>query len=242
MTCDDRGIVSANDTTLADPAEKVQTVATDREQQLTFTSDGLTLEGVLHLPASSPSPAVVVCQPHPLYGGDMQNGVVVAICRAVAARGIAALRFNFRGVGGSQGSFGDGVGERADAAAALATLKTLRDVLPNRIGIVGYSFGAAVALFAAGSTVRAVVAVSTPTIARDASEIDVRCPALFVVGGRDRSATVDSISRLGPSVGRHARLAEVSSADHFWTGAEAELAIIVSRFLTDVLMDATARD
>jgi alpha/beta superfamily hydrolase len=172
----------------------------------------------------------------------MQNGVVVAICEAVAARGMAALRFNFRGVGDSQGSFGDGVGERSDAAAALDRLKALQEVLPDRIGIVGYSFGAAVALFAADSTVRAVVAVSTPTIARDASEIDVRCPALFVVGGRDQSATVDCISRLGPSVGPEAKLAEVPAADHFWTGLEGELAIIVSSFLADVLMDAAAQD
>ena len=172
----------------------------------------------------------------------MQNGVVVAICRAVATRGIAALRFNFRGVGGGQGSFGNGVGERIDATAALAKLKALPDVLPGRIGIAGYSFGAAVALFATDSTTRAVVAVSTPTIARDASEIDVRCPALFVVGGRDQSATVDCISRLGPSVGPEAKLAEVPAADHSWTGLEGELAVIVSSFLADVLMAAAARD
>ncbi|GAG53448.1 unnamed protein product [marine sediment metagenome] len=79
-------------------------------QEITFTSDGLALQGILHRPDSSPSSAVAVCHPHPLYGGDMHNSVVVALCRAAASRGIAALRFNFRGVGRSEGSFADGVG------------------------------------------------------------------------------------------------------------------------------------
>src|SRR3972149_4351077 len=168
-------------------------------REITFTSDGLALEGILHLPASSPSPGVAVCHPHPLYGGDMHNNVVVALCRAAAARGIAALRFNFRGVGGSQGSFADGVGERADAAAAPARLPELLEVDDGRVGIVGYSFGAAVALLAAGEGLRAVVAVSTPTIARGLSGIAVRCPALLVGGEDDQGAPASRLASLRPA-------------------------------------------
>jgi alpha/beta superfamily hydrolase len=199
--------------------------------EITFAGDELTLEGVLHLPASSPSPAVAVCHPHPLYGGDMHNPVVVALCRAAAARGIAALRFNFRGVGGSQGSFADGVGERADAVAALAHLRQLPEVDAGRVGIAGYSFGAAVALLAAGEGLRAVVAVSTPTIARGLSEISIRCPALLVVGEQDQVAPPSRLASLGEAVGSQAELAIVPGADHFWWGAEDRLAEIVSDFL-----------
>ncbi len=203
---------------------------------VTFASGDLTLEGVVHLPSSLPSPAVVVCHPHPLYGGDMHNSVVVAICAAVAERGIAALRFNFRGVGGSEGSFGDGVGERADATAALTYVRQLPDVNSDRVGLVGYSFGAAVALFAADEDLRAVVAVSTPTIAHGLSEIDVRCPALLVVGENDQVAPVSRLASLGEAVGPKAELAEVPGADHFWWGAEDRLAATVTDFLATHLL------
>ena len=210
-------------------------------REITFTSDGLALEGVLHLPASSPSPAVAVCHPHPLYGGDMHNSVVVALCRAAAARGIAALRFNFRGVGRSEGSFADDVGERADAAAALAHLPQLPDVDGDRLGIVGYSFGAAVALLAASERLRAVVAVSTPTIARGLSEIAIRCPALLVVGEQDQVVPPSRLASLGQAVGPQAELVMVPGADHFWWGAEKRLAAIVSDFLVRTLTTPVAR-
>ncbi|MFQ5880446.1 MAG: alpha/beta hydrolase, partial [Dehalococcoidia bacterium] len=83
-----------------------------QEERLAFACGELSLEGVLHRPEASPLAAVVVCHPHPLYGGDMDNQVVVSICRELAATGLTALRFNFRGVGASQGSFGGGVGEQ----------------------------------------------------------------------------------------------------------------------------------
>ena len=207
-----------------------------RTQNVRLVSGNLTLEGVLHLPASSPSPAVAVCHPHPRHGGNMHNNVVVAICGAAAERGIAALRFNFRGVGGSEGSFGDGVGERADADAALAHLRQLPEVEQHRVGIVGYSFGAAVALLAADERLQAVVAVSTPTISRGLSEIDVRRPALLVVGEDDQIAPSSRLASLRPVVGPKAELVVVPGADHFWWGAQYRLAAIVTDFLATTLL------
>ena len=166
----------------------------------------------------------------------MHNSVVVAICQAVADRGIAALRFNFRGVSGSTGSFGDGVGERSDATAALAYLRQLPEVDSDRVGIIGYSVGAAVALFAAGEGLRAVVAVSTPTIATGLSEINVRCAALLVVGENDQVAPVSRLDNLRPAVGPKAQLAVVPGADHFWQGVEDRLAVIVTDFLATHLL------
>jgi alpha/beta superfamily hydrolase len=88
---------------------------------ITFTSEGLILEGILHQPASTPFPAAVVCHPHPLYGGDMNNAVVVAVCQALAEAGIASLRLNYRGVGRSEGKYGDGLGERTGASSPMSS-------------------------------------------------------------------------------------------------------------------------
>jgi alpha/beta superfamily hydrolase len=114
-----------------------------------FPSGELTLVGVLHRPQGTGLPAVAVCHPHPLYGGDMENNVVVSLCGALADAGVAALRFNFRGVGGSGGSHGGGIGERQDALAALDFLAGVAGVDGGGLGLAGYSFGALVALGAA---------------------------------------------------------------------------------------------
>src|SRR5881397_2207959 len=113
-----------------------QSVVIDVSQQLT-------LEARLAVPAS-PGGGVVICHPHPLYGGDMDNPVVVRVAEVCSELGLATLRFNFRGVGASTGHHGHGRDERHDVAAALAHLAS---VLPTGapLGLVGYSFGAAMA-------------------------------------------------------------------------------------------------
>jgi len=206
-----------------------------RSESVAFASDGLALEGVLHIPALSPSPAVVICHPHPLYGGDMHNNVVVALARAITERGIAVLRFNFRGAGGSEGSFGGGAGERADARAALTFLRQRPEVDPERMGIAGYSFGAAVALLAADADLKAVVAVSTPTIARDLAEIRLTCPVLLVVGENDEVAPPTRLAGLDAYIGPRAEMIMIPGADHFWSGDEAELATMVADFFARML-------
>ena len=112
-----------------------------------FPCGDITLEGEWHFPqGNGPFPAVVVCHPHPLFGGDMLNNVVVAICQALSRQSIAAFRFNFRGVGNSGGAFGRGIAEQEDVKAALAFVLSNPDIDAGRIGLVGYSFGASVAL------------------------------------------------------------------------------------------------
>ena len=204
-------------------------------EPVTFPSDDLTLEGLFHRPHARPHPAVVICHPHPLFGGDMHNSVVAAVCQALVEADIAALCFNFRGVGRSLGRFGDGVGERADAIAALAHLRQTEGVDPAKVGIAGYSFGAAVALVAADEQVAAVAAISTPTFGRGIPELAIRCPTLLISGDRDDVAPAGQLTALAEMLGPQCQVALVRGADHFWWGHEGKVAQAVARFFHDCL-------
>jgi alpha/beta superfamily hydrolase len=204
---------------------------------ITFTSEGLTLEGILHQPVSPPCPAAAACHPHPLYGGNMNNNVVVAVCRALAEAGIAGLRFNYRGVGRSEGKYGEGLGERADAAAALAHLRQLTEVEQDRVGVIGYSFGATVALTAADERLAAVVAISLPAFSQGLPDLAIRCPTLLISGEQDEIAPAAALSTLAPMIGPHCETTVVPGADHFWWGHEEELARLVAQFFRRHLVE-----
>lgn len=120
------------------------------------------LQGVLEQPEGSESlGAAVILHPHPLMGGTMDNKVVVMTARALVQAGYAALRFNFRGVGHSVGSYADGVGEREDALAATTWLKEHYPGQP--LCLAGFSFGAYVALLAADdSTCAHLITIAPP--------------------------------------------------------------------------------
>jgi len=205
-------------------------------EPLTFPSGDLTLEGLLHRPPVVPHPAVVVCHPHPLFGGDMHNSVVTVVCQALVEAGVAALRFNFRGVGRSQGAFGDGVGEREDAVAALAYLRRREGVDPAKVGLAGYSFGAAVALVAADEQVAALAAISPPAFGHVMASPAVACPALLITGDRDDVAPPAQVTALGRTLGPQCRVEVVPGADHFWWGHDEKLAQAVVGFLRDSLL------
>jgi len=194
---------------------------------LTFLSGGLSLEGAVHLPATTPAPGVVVCHPHPQYGGDMHNNVVVAACEALAARGIAALRFNFRGAGASEGAFDRGAGERNDAVAALAHLASLPEVDAKRIGLAGYSFGAVVAAEAASGDLRALALVSPPVASADL-RVAWGCPALLLGGDEDSLVPPDRLAIIAETPGVEMRVFE--GADHSWSGFEDELGEAIGEF------------
>lgn len=194
----------------------------------------INLEGSLGIPdrASGAVPGVVVCHPHPLYGGDMNNNVIIAVCRALLDRGIATLRFNFRGTGGSGGAFDGGIGEREDAEAALTLLEKTEEVDSERLGIAGYSFGAGVAtsVAAVDSRVKALVAISSPSSHVDAQSL-TRCkaPKLFVTGDSDPYVPVPALQALVSRLPA-AQIRVVEGADHFWQSAELDMAQDVALF------------
>ena len=201
-----------------------------------FPSGDLTLVGVLHRPEGSGLPGVAVCHPHPLYGGDMENNVVVALCRALAGAGMVALRFNFRGVGGSSGSYGGGSEEGQDARAALDLLVGLAEVDSSRLGLAGYSFGALVALGTGDERVRAVAAVSPPAGGLDLASLPRGIPTLLVSGDRDDVSPALGLPEMAASLGPPCEIRSVGGADHFWWGHEETLATAVLEFFRAQLM------
>jgi uncharacterized protein len=106
------------------------------------SADGLSLEG--RLTAGRRDRGVVLCHPHPLYGGSMLTPVILTVEAAFHAAGFTTLAFNFRGVGGSEGVHGEGRTEVADVAGALGHLRAALDAPPTLIAVAGYSFGSVV--------------------------------------------------------------------------------------------------
>ena len=129
------------------------------ETVILATADGLALVGDAFLPAS-PWAAAVVTHPHPLYGGDRNNLVVDALCGALLAADVAVVRFDFRGVGDSEGEHDDGQGERLDVVAALEVATPFAGDGP--VLLAGYSFGALVALNVTDPRLSGWVAVAPP--------------------------------------------------------------------------------
>ncbi len=194
---------------------------------------GITLEGLLHLPdGGGPSPGIVVCHPHPQYGGDMYNNVVSALVRAALHGGFAALRFNFRGVGESEGTHAGGQAERDDVKAACTFLAGQTEIDSERVALAGYSFGAAMALLAAPDVSPAGLAlVSLPTVAGELSPPGGDFPLLLVSGDRDEYSDTAALALLAETAGERARLEVMPGVDHFWSGSDDRLIETTAAFL-----------
>lgn len=209
-------------------------------QRVRFPADGVDpplLQGELWTPdGAGPVAGVVVAHPHPLRGGSMDNNVVMALCQGLHRAGIAALRFNFRGVGLSEGRHGGGDDETLDVLGALAFLAEQPRIGPDRIGLAGYSFGARVSLAAAAraSHVRALLCVAPPLREPLPPNQRPACPFLALVGDQDALAA-DGVERYASYLPDPERLQVVRGTDHFWQGFEPVLVDAAERFFADAL-------
>ncbi len=190
------------------------------EEHIVIDAGEVSLEGRL-LAGRGPG-GLVITHPHPLYGGNMDNNVVVTIGRAGAARGWTTLRFNFRGVGQSTGSYGEGLGEAADLAAAL-------DFLQARVAgpyyLAGYSFGAYVAARALlqGLAADGAWLISPPIAFMDLGFLpETPGVKLIVAGDEDALCPLPALRALFPE-GKGPEIKVIAGADHFWSGSEERL-------------------
>jgi alpha/beta superfamily hydrolase len=205
---------------------------------ISFPSGELSLEGVWHLPDSNgPLPAVIVCHPHPLYGGNMSANVVFYICQALALHNIAALRFNFRGVGKSQGRFGGGQAEQEDVRAALEFVLAADNIDKNRIGLAGYSFGGGVAAAVAVGEERVkMLALVSPALMGDWEQLkEYTKPKFIIIGENDEVIPQGELRELFEEMPEPKRYEVIAGADHFWEGFVDELAEKVTGFFREGL-------
>lgn len=200
------------------------------EEKMTIPSDGYQLEGLWQ--PGTVEQGVVITHPHPLYGGTMHNPVVEVIQGAYRQNGHATLRFNFRGVGGSQGNFDNGIGEQNDVRAAITAVQK-RGV--SEVALAGYSFGAWVnaGFFAADrAAIESMLMVSPPVGFMEFKNISsIDCLKLVVTGSRDDIAPADQIRELLPSWNPDAQLEIITGCDHFYAGYLDKLQSILKNYL-----------
>jgi len=195
------------------------------EQCIQFNSDNnIILEGLFS--EGTTGRGVVITHPHPLYGGDMSNIVVETIQKAYQKKGHTTLRFNFRGMGKSTGSYDDGNGEQADVIAAFNFLK--ENGLQS-IDLAGYSFGSwVIAKIIDRTPANAVIMVSPPA-GMLTFEPDTPIPnlKLVVTGSRDEFAPPGVVGKLVDTWNPATTLKVIDGADHFFFGYTDKLATIL---------------
>jgi alpha/beta superfamily hydrolase len=207
----------------------------DVEPRTCLTADGVTLEAE-YAPARGPHPhaGVLLCHPHPQFGGTMRSIVISALFDTLPGLGAACLRFNFRGVEGSDGAHGGGADEPGDVRAALDVLAAeLHPAIP--IVVVGWSFGGDMALSVDDGRIAGWVGIAPPlryssaldTVARDPR------PKLLVLAEHDEFRTPEEIER--ESAGWvNTRRTVVAGASHFFVGRTDRVVDATSEFLTSV--------
>ncbi len=184
------------------------------------------LEAELYSGGEDRTLGILICHPHPQYGGSMINNVVNALFRTFGTEGFPTLRFNFRGVGSSEGHYGGGEGERQDVRDSVLYLKRLEHI--ESILIVGYSFGAAIgcSIVDEFEYLRGYISISYPFsfIPDFIDKARSSKPKFFVMGDRDDFTSLiefkiqvekmppPTLSKMYPKV------------DHFWGGHEKSLA------------------
>lgn len=187
--------------------------------------------------ADSPVAGAVICHPHPLYGGSMDNNVVNAVAQTLQETGHSTLRFNFRGVGASEGSHGGGTDEVEDVRAAISFVREKSsDSMP--VVLSGYSFGSWVAAsaLAGEDSVSHLILVAPPTSMFDfsmlASDGGERARH-FIVGDRDQFCDLDILRGVYDRLPEPKSMKVVPGADHSWFGREKALAEAVGEAMAD---------
>ncbi len=189
------------------------------------------LEGIFN--SRDGNRGAIICHPHPLYGGDMNNPVVMTIAQTFNENNFSTLRFNFRGVGNSTGIFDDGKGEQDDVRTALTFL---RENGISRIWLSGYSFGSRVnaSVVEKGCNIEDHIMVSPPAgfVSFDTIE-SMPDTGLIIVGDNDDFAPVRLIESHIKRWQINPELKVIENCDHFYSGSLSKLSTILSAYLSN---------
>ena len=202
------------------------------EERISFEARGARIEGLLSLDKRPPKGSIIICHPHPLFGGNMDNNVVTAIARIAAMWDFTSLRFNFRGVGESTGTFGGGDSEQGDVKGAIDYLEERRK--PPLILIAGYSFGAIPGLPVGvdDERVRGLIGVAPPLDMFDFGFLR-HCPKpkLFVCGDRDDICPPLKMEEFFETLSEPKWLQILPGIDHFYYDRKGLLEGAIGDFL-----------
>ena len=202
------------------------------------------IEGRYQNAKTSNAPVALVLHPHPQYGGTMNNKVVYSLYQSFAEKGFSVLRFNFRGVGRSQGQFDNGQGELSDAASALDWLQTQNPNTPV-CWIAGFSFGAWIAmqLMMRRPEIGGFISIAPPASIYDFSFL-APCPAsgMIVHGDKDELVPLAAVNKLAQKLSAQKNIKieyrVIEGADHFFANRGGELTAVVDAYLTRALAKA----
>lgn len=177
-------------------------------------------------PEGAPHGAAVVCHPHPLHGGTMHTKAVYRAAQALGEAGLVTLRFNFRGVGASTGTYEEGIGEREDVVAVLDWLQDQYPQLPLVAG--GFSFGSMVALWVGVEDPRVdgLLGLGLPieNLNYDFGYLaKTTKPTLVVQGEDDEFGSGEAVAAVLEKLGSHITLVRIEGSDHYFTGRLDEL-------------------
>jgi alpha/beta superfamily hydrolase len=195
------------------------------------------LEATLRIPDGPRRGIAVVSHPLPTHGGTMRNPLVAGIARAIASEGLYALRFNFRGVGGSDGEWTGGIAEVADLDAAIAEARAIAPGLP--LALSGFSFGAVTTLrwLAGGGQADAVALVGAPlrSVAFQPQDLPPVPDGTFIVSAElDQFGTAAELRAAYP----RARIVEVTGVDHFFGRKHDEVGrLVADQLVKDLRLD-----
>tara|TARA_A100001037_G_C15080231_1_gene603858 strand:- start:649 stop:1296 length:648 start_codon:yes stop_codon:yes gene_type:complete len=209
--------------------------------EIIFNGPDGRLEGRYHKSTIKDAPIAVVLHPHPLHGGNMNNRVVYTLYNAFADSGFSVLRFNFRGVGRSQGSYDSGAGELSDAAYAFDWLQQV-NTTSNLCWIGGYSFGALIAmqLMMRRPEIEGFVSVAPPADSEDFSFL-APCPSsgTIIHGENDTNVPVESVKKLASKLDGQKNISvlfqSIKGTDHFFKDKIEELSSAASTYIQGAL-------
>ncbi|MGE0114730.1 MAG: alpha/beta hydrolase [Steroidobacteraceae bacterium] len=189
------------------------------------------LQAIIEEPVDvAPAAFAVICHPHPLQGGTMTNKVVHTLARACNECGVPTVRFNYRGVGHSAGSYADGIGETDDALAVIAWAHGRWPNLP--LWLAGFSFGGGVALRAALRTSTARLITVAPAVAREAPPVKLpSCPWLLIQGDADEVIPASMVLDWAKALPVQPEIRVMPGAGHFFHGRLIELRELVRLWL-----------
>lgn len=201
------------------------------------------IEGRYHQGEQKNAPVVLVLHPHPLYGGTMNNKIVYRLYHIFAQSGFSVLRFNFRGVGKSQGKYDEGIGELSDAAAALDWMQ-LQNPDASTCWIAGFSFGAWIALqlLMRRPEIEGFAAISPPANLYDFSFLSpCPSPGIITQGDKDDVVSEEAVGKLAARLSaQHGELLEykvIPSADHYYRGVEEQMGQAVQDYVQRRMTD-----